>query len=121
MAPFDGTSFKDYAAPETREVPEIFSVEGLRDFCRTKLADAEYCFLDNGGCLLHQYYSHRGLPVKNVLGFGAWRDTDNVVHGSMVAFEEPWQKTIGRIAGITPHTFGAALSRCEAYLTPQGR
>ena len=86
--PFDGTNF-------TRAKPDVFSVEGLRDWLRTQDPSVTYDYEDAKTCLVARWtgkilFSHQiPLPIRY-------------------------------IANEVPQTFGAALSRCDAYLARTG-
>jgi hypothetical protein len=98
--PYDG----DVREFEQVTKPEVFSLEGLRDWLKTMPADGAYNYWNcDGGCLLGLYLIARGQPEKRphsefVRRFGG---------GS----------PFGIVALEHPRTFGAALQRCEAALT----
>ena len=104
MAPFDG----DVTEFEQVTKPDVFSVEGLRDWLRTQDPAREYNIGDNHSCLLARWLGKEVL----IIGYDNPTATRARVYG-----ENPlWRE----IAAKSPFTFGDALSRCDAYLARTG-
>lgn len=101
MAPFDNSPLPSETTqgPVIRDEVEIFSLRGLRDWLRTQEPATTYPFLDCGGdCLFGRYLAARGR---------AWSLLDYMQMGNERRF---------LVAADKPHTYGAALSRCEKAL-----
>jgi hypothetical protein len=95
--PLDG----DVKQFETETKPDVFSLEGLRDWLKTQDKSTEYEYFNcEGRCLIGQYCAARGVD---------WRDaflTDRI----------PLELRLVSVAFGRRATFGAALSRCEAAI-----
>lgn len=114
---------------ETIRVPEPkhdpFSLESLVAWLERQPGDKDYCYYDNGHCLLSQYFTAAGF--KNVHMF-----TDCFWHGE-TRLRKDWgqdelllsgkgtrfPKSFDEIASIGARTFGAALQRARAALASQ--
>ena|SRR6185312_4783482 len=112
MAPFDGDVTEHEALVQPK--PDVFSVEGLRDWLRTQDPAREYDWCEfpsgpNGGCLLSQYLRARG--------YNPFRDYDRL---SLVCAGDGDSDLDRKIALPKPWNVGAALSRCDAYLARTG-
>ena len=122
MAPFDG----DVTEFEQVTKPNVFSVEGLRDWLRTQDPNERYCYVASGSCLLHRYLTAQGVPVRSVGPYGYH------IEGRAALTPFPDGRLDCIAVGLLPdgsvshrarakrHTFGAALSRCDAYLARTG-
>lgn len=86
--------------PEAKS--DVFSVTGLRDWLRTMPPRGTYNWHDcRGGCLIGLYALAHGYEAQ----------TWDKVHTWFFHRERALS-----IASRTPHTFGAALNRAEAWL-----
>lgn len=97
-----------FAGAEVKTDP--FSLEALVAWLRTKDGDTAYCYMDNGECLLGQYFTAKGFRDPNV-------GSDSFNYGQRPGREEinlpcGWNQ----IALAYPRTFAAALARAEALL-----
>lgn len=82
--------------------PDVFSLEGLRDWLRTQPGERSYNWHDcKGGCLLSTYLAARGA---NLIEDYVWLSSVKVA-GEYV--------DLGGLACSSPHTYAAALARCE--------
>lgn len=101
---------KRWDKPEVKADP--FSLDSLIAWLETQPSDKEYCYLDNGHCLLGQYFTAMGFNGVQVGG----GDFDHEF-AENVRFPE----ILGDVAYgdlITSdyvRTFGAALHRARAY------
>lgn len=105
--------------------PDVLSVRSLRDWLRQQDGSEWYCFDSTGGCLLANYLRAMGLPCKVVI-FGGWTaDPHNTASDySYKLFPGAadycdHENPLNKIAETLPHTYAAALARCNEYL--QGR
>ena len=114
---FDPRTYTDTPARHA----DIFSLEGLRDWLRTQPPHGTYCFSNTSGCLLFQYLTARGIPVRSVGGW-TYRDADGKSHNFPDYDPEaidPTQGPLNQVSVGNPRTFGAALTRCAALLAKQ--
>jgi hypothetical protein len=87
--------------------PDVFSLEGLIAWLEKQPAERTYCFEDNGGCLLAQYYLSQGYSQ---VGIG----------GTSVTLDGKYRQMPDAFSDIPadhPRTFGGALSRARAALS----
>lgn len=83
------------------------SLASLIAWLEQQPANGAYCFLDNGGCLMHQYYAAHGF--KN-FWVGGW--TVRHANGEGRELFRLTEEFKG-IASDGQHTFGAALKRAR--------
>ena len=93
--------------------PEVFSVEGLRDWLRTMPRRKRYCYANAGYCLIARFMLAHGAKLPNVGGFSYGDDSANSPFPKNALLPDG----MSDIAVNEPYTFGAALARCEAYLS----
>jgi hypothetical protein len=79
------------------------SLEGLLRFCESRPADEEYGWLEPDSCLIGQYLKHLGQFKWGIYGQTTQALGLDKGEGLYVHYAHP-------------HTFGAAASRCRAYL-----
>jgi len=90
-----------------------FSLESLIAWLEKQPADKTYCYMDNGYCLLSQYFTYSGFQNVDV---GGWDFT----HGpkqERVSFSNAFEN----VAVEQPWTFGAALDRAREALSSNHR
>lgn len=87
---------------------DVFSLAGLIEWLKKQNPEAKYCYEDNGGCLLHKYFTARGLPIDGVGGEYYRINPNYDVHHPL---PDGWDD----IAAESPWTFGAALDRAWEY------
>lgn len=92
---------------EVQTKPDVFSLESLITWLEKQPAKATYCYLDNGGCMLHQYFAAAGVDAPWVGGIN-YKDSANKSHTLSYEFV--------KISFKDPHTFGAALDRARKAL-----
>ena len=93
--------------------PEVFSLEGLRDWLRTKPILDVYRYSSGENCLITQFAS----AVFGKYTLSLHPDTSFSVENSISMTQEMrW------VAADWPHTFGAALERCNRAIAarPKG-
>lgn len=83
------------------------SLEGLRDWLKTKPSGGEYPWHDITGCLMCQYFDHIGVKYLAVCRHH-WLGNDGVEHMTPPGFAE--------VAATFPHTYGAAIARAEKLI-----
>ncbi len=91
--------------------PDVLSVRSLRDWLRQQDGETAYCYDDNGLCLLAKYFTDCGYVNVN-MGASLWTHGRT---GERVTDDLP--RELDAIAGKTPRTYAAALSRCNDYLS----
>lgn len=99
---------KRWERPEVKADPH--SLENLIAWLEKKPARRTYCYMDNGACLMHQYFTACGLDVDHVGGMSI-----TYVSGDW----ELLKNGMDDIAAEEPHTFGAALKRARKVACPQ--
>ena len=106
---FDGATYTDTPTKQA----DVFSLEGLRNWLRMQPPLGRYCYTDIGGCLLYQYLRAQEVPVREV---GGWIYSD--IEGKRHKFPGPAgpSNLLNQVSLNTPHTYGAALARCEAEI-----
>ena len=89
-----------------------FSLESLIAWLEKQPRAKRYCYMDNGGCLMHQYFTHAGFDVEWVGGW-RFRTSDKNTYDLSLEFSD-----IAAALGPGPRglTFGAALDRAKAAL-----
>lgn len=98
----DTTGFLEAPAKAKPPKADVFSVTGLRDWLKDKPSAQGYSICSTDRCLLAQYFekpTYITEPSPNTKNFCV-----------------PPDAPIWKMAGHYPHTFGAALARCEAWL-----
>lgn len=83
----------------------IFSLDALIDWLRQQYAEDEYCFIDNGGCMLARYFRDCGKESVIVGGEKTWLD----------GIETTMPESFRQISVGSPRTYGAALERAIAF------
>jgi hypothetical protein len=102
--------------PEVKADP--FSLGSLIAWLETKPPAERYCYQDNGGCLLHQYFSHAGFNVQWVGGW-TFKTTEGARHELSDEFSEI---AAGLVRGVAmDFTFGSALSRARYLAVTTGQ
>lgn len=87
---------------------DVFSTEKLVSWLETKPSEKAYCFMDNGNCLLAQYFRAHGFPTAEAGGTIIW-----LVDGEgCTELPDGWAD----IAADKPRTFGDALDRARATM-----
>jgi len=90
-----------------------FSLDGLIAWLEKQPAAKTYCYMDTGGCLLHQYFTACGREVDGV--GGTYIDfTDGTTWELSKSFAKVAQ---GKVGVTNRHTFGAALERARDALS----
>lgn len=92
---------------KTEAKPDVFSLEGLIAWLEKQSPANSYCFFNNGGCLLHQYFTASAVDIDWVGGY------TYTLKGQP---SEPLPEPFEDISADYPHTFGAALERARAAL-----
>lgn len=86
-----------------------FTTEALADWLRSQPPETEYDFYDISGCVLAKFGQSQGFP-KGHSGANSFCPE----YGNMErAFLED---DSSRVARDEPHTYGAALARCEKII-----
>lgn len=93
--------------PKWEVKADPFSLESLIAWLEMQPGDKTYCYMDTGGCLLHQYLNAVGVGVGSMGGtvYSLSSDPETDITLPM---------PLRRVARTTPHTFGAALTRARA-------
>jgi hypothetical protein len=101
---------EEWSIPKVQPVakPDVFSLESLIAWLEKQPADGVYCYLDNGGCLLHKYFTAMGVAKLDWVGGYNLHLNAGTAIPLTEAFED--------ISANLPHTFGAALIRARAAL-----
>lgn len=97
---------------EVQTKADPLSLGALIAWLEKQPANVEYCYIDNGHCLLAQYFTFCGFENVMVGGLGEWScGPDRNFHK-----HESRQSPPGfyGVAAEKPHTFGAALKRARA-------
>lgn len=98
------------------ETKTIFDLHRLIEWLEQKPPQKRYCYLDNGNCLLGQYFKFIGeLPDHAKDGIGG-----SYAHLKSGHFELPeaWSSIAqDDMSAVQDWTFGGALSRARAFLT----
>ncbi len=91
---------------------DIYELSSLIAWLEKQPADREYCYQDNGACLLGQYFKE--MTGKSVLVGSV---TINIWDDTVGMFERQIQLSLAfaRISSERPHTFGAALDRARSW------
>lgn len=89
--------------------PDVFSLQSLAAWLRTKDPEEEYDYMNcDGGCLIGQYL----IAVTGK----SWRE-QGIWYGQIVENHPAYEWVAsGESYRSEGHTFGAALARCEAAL-----
>lgn len=88
---------------------EALRLESLIAWLEQQPASGEYCYDDNGDCLLHKYFSAAGMnPI--------WIGGHTFELASSPGVFQNIPDDMQDIAVIFPHTFGAALDRAREAL-----
>lgn len=95
---------KRWDKTETKADPS--TLESLIAWLEKQPADREYCYMDNGRCLLGQYFLASGFSKVSVGG------TEVVLNGIEILLSETFQD----IAWASPRTFAGALDRARTAL-----
>lgn len=86
-----------------------FSLDTLIAWLEKQPENKVYCYLDNGGCLLAQYFQANGHPDAEVGGFEVWLTGSPSKRDDEVILPDSFSK----IAQEGERTFGAALKRAR--------
>jgi hypothetical protein len=99
---YDGDTRQFEKQQETK--PEVFSLEGLRDWLKTEPPTKVYCYSNLGDCLIHRYLCAFGLDGSSE--YSHFMDTQIrlEIAGD---FSHCWQNR------AADYTYGAALDRCN--------
>jgi hypothetical protein len=110
--PLDG----DVKQFETETKPDVFSLEGLRDWLKTQDPNEGYVWENcRGGCLLGLYLIAHGYNMEHYIKLAKTPTHERLPE--RISLGLSYEITdVGRIAMRRPHAFGAALSRCEAAI-----
>lgn len=92
---------------EVKTKPDLLSLESLAAWLEKQPADRAYCYIDNGSCLLGQYFVGMGLTNIQVGG-------SEFAHAGSGGRDILLPVTFQDIAYDHPRTFGAALERARA-------
>lgn len=105
---------------ETKSDP--FSLESLIAWLEKQPANASYCYLSNGECLLAHYFSEAGFRNVRMWTDGFWHgprkcpsnvgQDEAIVRGTITRLP----KGFNRIAEDWGHTYGDALRRARSAL-----
>lgn len=98
---------KRWDKPEVKADP--FSLQSLIAWLETMPAAAEYCYADNGECLLGLYFSEGGFE-RALVG------SSTLTHGRDCQHTRHLPRNFDAIAVGHPRTFGAALARARKAL-----
>lgn len=104
--PLDGR-IQDYAPAEVE--PDVFSLDGLIAWLEKQPRNEEYCYENNGHCLLARYFVAMGYQRPNV-------GSSFVYYGAPLnrqSFGLPLE--FNEIAVRHPRTFGEALIRVRDF------
>ncbi len=91
---------------------DVFSLEGLAAWLEQQPGETEYDYDCIGGCLLHIYFTARGLKPKYI-GSQTWCDEDGGDYDLPAEFNN--------VAVYHPHTYAAALERTRAAIAERAR
>lgn len=91
---------------EVQTKTDPFTIVNLIAWLERQPARKDYCFQDNGGCLLFHYFKSCGFTGVCVGGLTATLD------GRHVSLTDEFLE----VARTEPHTFGAALARARAFV-----
>ena len=92
---------------ETKADP--FELSTLIAWLEKQPTEKTYCFMDNGGCLLAQYFTEQGFKEVSMGG-------THIVHGPNRGDYQDLPPHMSSIAVGNPRTFGAALKRARSAL-----
>jgi hypothetical protein len=102
---------KRWEKPEIKADP--FSLDSLIEWLEKQPADKPYCYMDNGHCLLGQYFTAMGFRLVAVGG----SDFDHETERGVIFPEKFNDVAYGDLQTFDfNRTFGAALKRARAYL-----
>lgn len=87
---------------------DVFSLESLIAWLEKQPARTVYCYMDNDGCLLSQYFRAAGFDKVHVGGETVF--LDGYDHGNESLPDSFADLAVGR-----PRTFGAALNRAREF------
>jgi len=91
----------------------IFSLEGLISWLEKQDPKEPYPHCSSDDCLLHRYFTARGLPLakKYAVDSYHWQDKSGKAH--------EYPKELDYVAVPSPETYGAALQRARVFLAEQ--
>lgn len=95
---------KRWDNPEVKADP--FSLESLIAWLEKQPAKRTYCYLDNGACLLGQYYLDRGFAAVHVGGMSV----------TLNGHQQEMPDDFSDIPVGHPRTFGGALRRARRVI-----
>lgn len=98
----------NWGVKQTETKADPHDIKSLIAWLEKQPGDQFYCFEDNGGCLLQQYFTSCGLEDVSVGGF-------TYAHAGICRIPgERLPEAFRIVARRHPHTFGAALTRARA-------